>query len=340
MLRPFQTVFNAIAEGKNDESSLKQSLAEGLQEGTVELLKPFTTESIFTEALVDSTIRRGIGRDGRRVWSEADDPFVKIAKGIGHVAKSFEPGSLRQLERIGDTLLGKTDPKFGQEYELFDELPGLFGFRSIQSNPERSLKFKTTAFGRDLKKAENLFTSSLLRGGRVTPQQVVNTYQNSEMRRFEVLKTMAKDVEAMKKLGMSEFKIRRELRKRKGLSKDIVNDLLLGTYTPKRPSSFFVTRINEINRDLNEKENVNIPNPYLVALPTLNGVINRNRRVNLLEENLKLVDLSGTVTDPRATEIQTPPLGPTPAPDPDIVQTQTPLTSEQTIDRIRAFGGR
>jgi len=340
LLRPFQTVFNAIADGINDESSLKQSLAQGLQEGTVELLKPFTDESIFTEALVDSTIRRGIGRDGRRVWSEADDPFVKIAKGIGHVAKSFEPGSYRQLVRIGDTILGKTDPKFGQEYELFDELPGLFGFRSIQSNPERSLKFKTTAFGSNLKKAENLFTAPLLRGGRVTPQQIVNTYQNSEIRRFEVLKTMAKDIEAMRKLGMPDFKIRRELRKRKGLSKDIVNDLMLGTYTPKRPSSFFVTRINEINRDLNQKENVNIPNPYLVALPTLNGVINRNRRVNLLEENLKLEDLSGTVTDPRATEIQTPPLGSTPAPDPNIVQTRTPLTSEQTIDRIRAFGGR
>ena len=39
-------------------------------------------------------------------------------------------------------------------------------------------------------------------------------------------------------------------------------------------------------------------------------------------------------------QIQTPPLGSTPAPDPDIIQTQTPLTSEQTIDRIRAFGGR
>jgi hypothetical protein len=144
----------------------------------------------------------------------------------------------------------------------------------------------------------------------------------------------------MKKLGMSDFKIRRELRKRKGLSKDIVNDLMLGTYTPKRPSSFFITRINEINRDLNQKENVNIPNPYLIALPTLNEVINRNRRVNLLEENLKLEDLSGTVTDPRATEIQTPLLGSTPTPDPNIIQTQTPLTSEQTIDRIRAFGGR
>ena len=94
------------------------------------------------------------------------------------------------------------------------------------------------------------------------------------MRRFEVLKTMSKDVEAMKKLGMSEFKIRRELRKRKGLSKDIVNDLLLGTYTPKRPSSFFVTRINEINRDLNEKENVNICLLYTSPSPR-DGLLSR-----------------------------------------------------------------
>jgi len=97
LLRPFNTVLNAIAEGKNDETSLKQSLGEGLQESAVELLKPFTTESIFTEALVDSTIRRGIGREGRRVWDQADDPFIKIVKGFGHIAKSFEPGSYRQL---------------------------------------------------------------------------------------------------------------------------------------------------------------------------------------------------------------------------------------------------
>ena len=102
LIRPFNTVFNSIADGKTDESSLKESLGAGLQESAVELLKPFTEESIFTEALVDSTIRRGIGRDGRRVWSEADDPFIKIIKGVGHISKSFEPGSYRQLTRIGN----------------------------------------------------------------------------------------------------------------------------------------------------------------------------------------------------------------------------------------------
>ena len=34
-------------------------------------MKPYATESIYTEALIDSTIRRGIGREGR-VWDESD----------------------------------------------------------------------------------------------------------------------------------------------------------------------------------------------------------------------------------------------------------------------------
>ena len=319
LLRPFNTVFNAIAEGKNDETSLKQALGEGLQEASVELLKPFTEESIFTEALVDSTIRRGIGRDGRRVWSEADDPFVKIAKGFGHVAKSFEPGSYRQLQRLGNSLLGKTDPDYGREYNLFDELPGLAGFGIKQSDPERSLVYKTSEFGSNLKKSENLFTAPLLRGGRVSPEDILNGYQYSEQARFQVLKKMAKDIDAMRELGMPDYKIKRELKKRKGISKKVISDLMLGVYTPKRPSDFFIKRTGEINRDLNKKEGNNIPNPYIKALPSLNRIINRNRRKDLLGENLNMSDFIFSRT--RQPQIITPNLN---VPTGTIVTNQAP----------------
>jgi hypothetical protein len=319
LIRPFNTVFNAIAEGKNDETSLKQALGEGLQESAVELLKPFTEESIFTEALVDSTIRRGVGRDGRRVWSDADDPFIKIVKGFGHVAKSFEPGSYRQLQRLGNSLLGKTDPEYGREYNLFDELPGLAGFGIKQSDPERSLIYKTSEFGSNLKKSENLFTTPLLRGGRVSPEDIINGYQYSEQARFHVLKKMAKDIDAMRELGMPDFKIKRELRKRKGLSKQVISDLMLGVYTPKRPSKFFIKRTGEINRDLNRKEGNNIPNPYIQALPTINNIINKNRRKDLLGENLGGSDFIFSRT--RQPQITTPNLN---VPTGTIVSNQAP----------------
>lgn len=303
LLRPFNTVLNAIAEGKNDETSLKQSLGEGLQESAVELLKPFTTESIFTEALVDSTIRRGIGREGRRVWDQADDPFIKIVKGFGHIAKSFEPGSYRQLERLGNSLLGKTDPKYGKEYNVFDELPGLAGFGIKTADPERSLVYKTSQFGSDLKKSENLFTSPLLKGGRVSPEDIINRYQYSEQARFQVLKKMAKDVDAMRELGMPDYKIKKELKKRKGLSSKVISDVMLGVYTPKRPTNFFIERTGEINRDLNRKEGNAVPNPYFKALPVINGIMNKNRRVDLLEGNLGMSDLSFGIPkqEPRIT---------------------------------------
>ena len=301
LMRPFNTVMNAIAEGKNDEASLKESLGAGLQESAVELMRPFTEESIFTEALVDSTIRQGVGKDGRRVWSEADDPFIKIVKGVGHVSKSFEPGSYAQIKRLGNSLLGRTDPVYGREYELFDELPGLAGFGIKQSDPERSLVYKTSDFSSSLKKSENLFTSPLLKGGRVDPNEIISRYQYSEQSRFQTLKKMAKDIEAMRQLGMPDYKIRKELAKRRGLSKNVVSSLMLGVYTPKRPSDFFITRMGEINRDLNRKEGTSIPNPYIKALPILNGIINKNRRIDLIDGDLSMSNLNFERSIPQST---------------------------------------
>jgi len=340
LLRPFQTVFNSITDGKTDEASLKQSLGEGLQEGVVELLKPFTEESIFTEALVDVAIRQGVRRDGSRIWSTSDDPFIKIFKGISNLAESFEPGSYQQLKRLGITLTGQSD-KYGEQFNLFDELPGLAGFRTQSSNPERSLVFKTTSFIRNLKRDENLFSSPLLRGGRITPEQIVNGYKYSESRRFQTFKEMAKDIDAMRKLNMPEFKIEQTLKNRKGVSKDNIESLLRSSYKPKEISKFFEERTGEINRKLNSQENKLIPNPLIQALPQIRDIQSSIRGVNLLTEEFKFKDLQTELLENiSSTEIQTPPLGSTPAPNPDIIQTQTPLTSEQTIDRIRAFGGR
>ena len=294
LTRPFRTILNSISETEMTEESLKSALGEGMTEGMMELMQPFISESIFTEALIDSTFRRGIGKGGRRVWSEADDPMMRIGKGVLHVAESLSPGSISQMKRIGQAATGKTD-KYGNLYNLQDELPGLAGFRSIQSNPVKSLQFMTTAFGSDLKKSENLFTSPLLRGGRVSKKDIINGYKYSESRRFHTLKEMYENIEAARSLGVPEYKIREKV-KRKGLSKDLLENLFQGVYTPKEPSNFFVTRIGEINRDLNEKEGVDLPNPYFEAIGDISKIINNNRRLDLLTDQLDIVDKTETQT--------------------------------------------
>ena len=102
---------------------------------------------------------------------------------------------------------------------------------------------------------------------------------------------MAKDIEAMRNLGMKDFKIEQKLKARKGLSKDIISDLMFGVYTPKEPSNFFINRMGEINRELNKKEGVSIPDPYFKALPSINKIINNNRRLNLLDDDISFSQL-------------------------------------------------
>ena len=302
LTRPFRAVTNALAETDASNESLKEALAKGMGDGMVELMDPFASESIFIEGLIDSTIRRGIGKDGRRVWSEADDPMVKIGKGVLHVGETLTPGSISQLKRLGQAATGKTD-KYGNLYNLSDELPGLFGFRSINSDPSRALTFMTTSFVRDLKNAENLFTAPLLRGGRVTKEDIINGYKYSQAQRFAVLKDMYKNIDAARTLGVSNSILNRKI-KRKGVKKEVFDQLMRGKFTPTRPSDFFIKRLGEITRDLNRLEGTQVRNPYFEAISDINKIVSENRNTSLSDGEVKFFeDIQLPVVDqePRIT---------------------------------------
>ena len=303
LTRPYRAVENALAQTDASNESLKEALGKGLTDGIAEIMQPFTSESIFIEGLVDSTIRRGIGRDGRRVWKEQDDPLVKVGKGVLHVGETLTPGSIAQLKRLGQAATGKTD-KYGNLYNLEDELPGLMGFRTINSDPEKALTFMTTRFLSDLRDSNNLFTAPLLRGGRVDKEDIINAYKYSQSKRFATLKEMYKNIDAARTLGISNAAITKKV-KRKGLKKEVFEELMRGKFTPSRPNNFFITRIAEINRDLNKKEGVNLRNPYLEALSDLNNIIRDNRNTSLSDGEVKFFeDIQPIETAPATTSQQ------------------------------------
>ena len=214
--------------------------------------------------------------------------MVKIAKGMVHVGAALTPGSLSQLRRFSEAATGKTGT-YGDLYDETDELFGLFGYRTIDSNPERSLNFMVTKFTNSLREDDNLFKREVLRGGRITPKDFLNSYKYSQARRYQTLKEMYKNIEAARTLGVSENIIRKKV-KRKGLKKEVFKDLMNGVFTPVRPNAFVIKRTSEINRDLNEKEKVDLPNPYIESLPEIIDLINNNRRKSLLDEDIDFAE--------------------------------------------------
>ena len=213
LIRPVMAIYRGLGQTGENQQSLMKSLGVGMGDSITEILKPYATESIYTEALIDSVFRLGVGKGGRRVWSEEDDWGTRMAKGVAHIWKSLEPGSLQQYKRIAKAATGTTDD-YGRSFNLMDELPGLYGGRIIKSDPERAMKFMVTDFGSSLKKDDNLFQSPLLKGGRVTPKEIVERYKYAESRRFQTMKEMYKNIEAAEILGMPTHKIRQEIEKR------------------------------------------------------------------------------------------------------------------------------
>jgi hypothetical protein len=206
--RPIQTVLNAVNSGRADEDGLVDDFVLGMFESTKELASPFISESIWTEGLADIYYRGGETTSGRPIWNPKDTIGDKMSKGIKHLADTQMPLNWKQMERIGLAIKpvdskGRFDER-GNEYELGNELAGIAGLRRVDVNPEKSFNYKITAYKTGIRDSRNLFTSATLKGGPVSPEEIVDAYINANRALYETNRELFLDIDAAKTLGMSD----------------------------------------------------------------------------------------------------------------------------------------
>ena len=206
--RPIQTVLNAVNSGRSDEDGLVDDFVLGMFESTKELAAPFISESIWTEGLADIYFRGGETTSGRPIWNPKDTIGDKMSKGIKHLADTQMPLNWKQMKRIGLSLKpvdskGRFDER-GNEYELGNELAGIAGLRRVDVNPEKSFNYKITAYKTGIRDSRNLFTSATLKGGPVSPEEIVDAYINANRALYETNRELFLDIDAAKTLGMSD----------------------------------------------------------------------------------------------------------------------------------------
>lgn len=209
--RPIQTVLNKVNAGRADEDGIVDDFVLGMIESTKELGSPFISESIWTEGLADIIVRGGRTRDDRQLWNEKDAVGDKISKSISHLVDTQMPLNWKQLTRLGLSIRpindkGRFDER-GNQYEFGNELAGIAGLRRVEVNPEKSFNYKITDFKKGIRDSRNLFTSATLKGGVVTPEQIVDAYINANRALYETNRELFLDMEAAKTLGMSEDKL-------------------------------------------------------------------------------------------------------------------------------------
>ena len=299
LTRPIQTVLNAVTEGRSDKDGIMDDFILGLIESTKELGEPFISESIWTEALQDVAPilgRGGRSADGREIYNQdpAIDPIgTKISKSIAHLVEAQAPLNWKQMTRLGLAIrpidsLGRFDER-GNEYELGNELLGIAGMRRVNVDPAKSINYKITDYKKGIRAARNLFTRRTLKGGVVTPEQIVDAYLDSNRALYEINRRMYLDVDAAKTLGMNTDTLETSFDNRgEGRAFSYLDEGLFRPYTPSRDvRALFEARASELG----------VPNPWDAAV----DVIDRIRDV--LESVPVTADLFPNITNPFRTSM-------------------------------------
>ena len=301
-----------------------------MYEAAGELASPFISEAIYTQALVDLTLRGGRTRDGRQLWTETQletEPGQVIQNSIEHLAEAMLPFSYPTLTRVYQAAADKPSER-GEFFDLPDELLGFAGYRAVKLDPIKSMGFKLAGYQKGLREARRLFTGGdegLLRGGPKTPEDVVKRFIAANKGRFLVQQEMRKDLQAAELLGANSFGIRKEFRERQ-LSDDY-RRLSRGRFTPYIPSENIRREFRQI------EQNIGQPDPYRLALPAIRSITSILRAINLdsnFDDFIKFSDFEDFLPDSGPVS-RAAPLPQQPMPSPTVVQQPQPMTTAQGL---------
>ena len=311
LTRPIQAVINAVADGRTDQDGIMDDFAKGLFTAMSEFGQPFISESIWTEAVLDIIARGGRTREGFQVYNPEDTAGDKNYKIFQHLVKAQMPFSYDQLKRLDRSIepvsvitRGKYD-EYGQEFEFGDEFQGLFGFRAVKVDPERTLRYKVADFQRGSRDARSLFTRVTLKGGPVEPREIVDAYINANRALFNVKKGLKLDMDAARILNIGSAGFESATDRVSNVEKDSVdnnvfrpinvsmevqkafadNAAKIGEADPFAEAASVISQIkNELSSiSLEEAEMPFIENPLLPAVQSnpIAGAMAGNNTLNL-----------------------------------------------------------
>jgi len=265
--RPLQTVLNRVGQGEDDMDGIMDDFILGMVESTKELGLPFISESIWTEALTDITIRQGKTPEGYQVWNPEDSIGGKVSSMVGHLVESQAPFNTKQLGRMGLALYpknsaGRFDER-GNEYDLGNELAGIAGLRAIDINPEKGLVYKISELQKRERLAKDLFKRPTLKGGVVTPEEIVDAYINANRALFKARNNFMKDYDAAQVLGISRGALDSNMSRMSNRDRVSYED---GDFRPYQPSQEIINKFEE------NAFNLGVPNPYTQARPIIDAI--------------------------------------------------------------------
>ena len=205
----------------------------------MELLQPFLSPAIGFERVQDivggdflSGGRGGKTADGKYIYSPTDSLEDKFNKSFAHIIRGAEPGIVSSGRKIKDAIQGDVSGA-GKPMRLRDELLALFtGTRIIRIDVKKDLKWiaaDTNRLLRAVDETEKFYKSKEYMNR--PPSIMVDEFEKMQAEAFEIQRDLYMKIKDMQMLDLSPMKIRQILIKA-GMNRKLVNNMLMGRFTP------------------------------------------------------------------------------------------------------------
>jgi hypothetical protein len=329
-------VVNNVQEGIQTDQQILESFVSGVGEAGAEIMNPFISESIWTEATADIVVRGGRTEDGKLLYTDQTSAGDKAAIRFEHLGKALLP-NFKPYSRLIQAAT-ETPTKTGETYDVGPEIAGFMGLRAIKLDPLRSMDFKINEYQTGIRNSRREFTGGkfgVLKGGPVNPNDIIIQFAKANNARFGVQQNMYLDLNAAEILGISRNQLRNKFKDRQLSDKTFIQ-LKNGKFEGYFPSEDVENKFSEIARSTGS------PNSYFIARPILLRMLRDMNSVSLNNQLLFDVDarisraegspeqgeinISKTlnINDYLLPEVQTPPLPIQPMPNAQVLQPQAP----------------
>jgi len=122
------------------------------------------------------------------------------------------------------------------------------------------------------------FVGDVLKGGFVSPGEIVEQYIKSERVRFENFKQMHNAYKDALQLGANKGKLNKELGR---MTKSERQAIISGRYLPYVPGEGVRQAFNENFRELRKELGRDVQNPFILAYPEIMKVRRNNRNIDV-----------------------------------------------------------
>ena len=287
---PIEAAMNKLKEQKLNPKDVTNFLLDmfGSIDGPVgKFLESYISTPIGFEPVIDYAIRGGRTKTGKVIFSSTDKDSQKIIKTFAHIFKTMEPGIVTTSRKFKNSFMNQPTPS-GKMRDLSDIVIGAStGIKPQIVDIREDLDYKISQFSRirtDVYKGENFYKFNDLynRGGQVIVDEFIDIQEEA----FRLQKEIYQALQAAKQLGLSNSDLRKIFKARKGISSQVVRNIMRGRFTPVGFSEpLFQKKIATLKKREKEKGiDFDLSKRYLFPKSGMKRVIRKLKNDKLTEQ--------------------------------------------------------